>query len=108
MLSRLWCLRFGAVTRTLCRGEKVPNGDAAVDVASPRMGRHASAGGCAGVDGRMNLYASRVGVAWGVEISPNKAGRSKYTHLLIDFFSDVGLNIFDRVNMVTLAVEMFL
>jgi hypothetical protein len=56
----------------------------------------------------MNPYASRVGVAWGVEISPNKAGRSEYTHLLSDFFSDVGLNIFDRGDMVTLAVEMFL
>jgi hypothetical protein len=56
----------------------------------------------------MNPCASRVGVSCGVKVSSNEAGRSAYTYLLLDFFSYVGLNIFDRGDMLALAVKMFL
>jgi hypothetical protein len=56
----------------------------------------------------MDPYASNVSIAWGVEVSSNKAGRSGHSHLLSDLLGDVRLNIFNWGDVLTLAMKMFL
>ena len=69
MLYTMWCIRVGADTRTPCRDEEVPNGDAAADVASPRRSTHSAAGGCAGIDVRTSCREAAKECEAGVRVS---------------------------------------